>query len=146
MGIEVLTITVVLALAAVGLHYEGMLLGGRIMAWLPLPARLRMGFFVLFMLPIHLLEALLFAVGYQHMSAPGLGSISGSVSGFGDFFYFSLVCYTSLGFGDLVPEGGLRIVAGVEALIGLVMIAWTASYTYLMMRDGFRTREVGENT
>ena len=146
MGIEGLTITVVLALAAVGLHYEGMLLGGRIIGWLPLPARLRMGFFVLFMLPTHLLEALLFAAGYQHMSAAGLGSISGSVSGFSDFFYFSLVCYTSLGFGDLVPEGGLRIVAGVEALLGLVMIAWTASYTYLMMRDGFRTREVGGNT
>lgn len=145
MGIEAALLTLVIALVAVGLHYEGLHLGGRLCAWLPLPGRLRMGLFVLLMLPTHLLEALLFAVGYQQMSALGLGSISGSVSGMADFFYFSLICYTSLGFGDLVPEGGLRIVAGIEALVGLVMIAWTASYTYLMMRDGFSNGDMGEN-
>ena len=48
--------------------------------------------------------------------------------------YFSIVNYTSLGYGDLVPVGSLRILCGVEALTGLVLIDWTASFTYVEMQ------------
>ncbi len=47
--------------------------------------------------------------------------------------YFSAETYTSLGFGDLIPVGPLRVLAGAEALNGLVMIGWTASFTYIAM-------------
>ncbi|MGB7183638.1 MAG: ion channel [Burkholderiaceae bacterium] len=47
--------------------------------------------------------------------------------------YFSAETYTSLGFGDLTPVGPIRLLAGVEALNGLVLIGWTASYTYIAM-------------
>ena len=40
-----------------------------------------------------------------------------------DVFYFSLVSYTSLGLGDIVPTGHLRFVAGVEALNGFLLIS-----------------------
>ena len=50
-----------------------------------------------------------------------------------DFVYFSVVVYTSVGFGDIYPIGHMRLIAGVEALTGLLMIGWTASFTYLMM-------------
>lgn len=44
--------------------------------------------------------------------------------------------YTTVGFGDLIPIGPIRLMAGVEALTGLVMITWSASYTFLeMQRD-----------
>jgi hypothetical protein len=32
-----------------------------------------------------------------------------------------------------VPDGVLRLLAGVEALNGLLLIGWSASYTYLAM-------------
>ena len=41
--------------------------------------------------------------------------------------------YTSLGYGDFTPEGPIRMLAGIEALNGLLLIAWTASFTYLEM-------------
>jgi hypothetical protein len=41
--------------------------------------------------------------------------------------------YASLGFGDVYPVGVMRLVAGIEALTGLLMIGWTASFTYLEM-------------
>ena len=41
--------------------------------------------------------------------------------------------YTSVGFGDILPQGHLRLIAGVEGLAGLLMIGWSASFTYLMM-------------
>ncbi|MDB5947629.1 MAG: two pore domain potassium channel family protein, partial [Ramlibacter sp.] len=49
------------------------------------------------------------------------------------FLYFSIETYTSLGFGDVFPLGQIRMLAGMEALTGLLMISWTASFTYLEM-------------
>jgi hypothetical protein len=50
-----------------------------------------------------------------------------------DYVYFSATTYTSLGFGDVYPAGDARLLAGVEALNGLLLIAWSASFTYLVM-------------
>lgn len=63
-----------------------------------------------------------------------VGTLSGPV-GFSliNCLYFSAETYTSLGFGDLTPVGPLRLLAGVEALNGLLMIGWTASYAYIAM-------------
>lgn len=47
--------------------------------------------------------------------------------------YLSAETYSSLGFGDVVPLGSIRLVAGVEALNGLLLIGWTASYAYIAM-------------
>jgi hypothetical protein len=47
--------------------------------------------------------------------------------------YFSAETYTSLGYGDIVPAGDLRLLAGMEALNGLLLIGWSASYTYIAM-------------
>lgn len=47
--------------------------------------------------------------------------------------YFSAETYTTLGFGDLTPAGPVRLLAGVEALNGLLLIGWSASYTYIAM-------------
>jgi len=52
-----------------------------------------------------------------------------------DYVYFSVVTYTSLGFGDVYPVDNMRLVSGVEALTGLLMIAWSASFTYLAMEQ-----------
>lgn len=47
--------------------------------------------------------------------------------------YYSAETFTSLGFGDVVPLGPLRVIAGVEALNGLLLIGWSASYVYIAM-------------
>ena len=39
----------------------------------------------------------------------------------------------AFGFGDVYPVGQMRLLAGIEALTGLLMISWTASFTYLEM-------------
>jgi hypothetical protein len=55
--------------------------------------------------------------------------------------YLSAETYSSLGFGDVIPFGAIRLVAGVEALNGLLLIGWTASYVYIAME---RFWNVGE--
>ena len=61
-------------------------------------------------------------------------ALTETMLGASDILYFSLTTYTSLGYGDIVPLGPSRLLAGVEALVGLVLIAWTASFTYFEMR------------
>ena len=39
----------------------------------------------------------------------------------------------TLGLGDLSPVGTVRLLAGTESLTGLLLITWSASFTYLEM-------------
>jgi hypothetical protein len=64
----------------------------------------------------------------------GIGSLAGAGGPtLTNCLYFSAETYTSLGFGDIVPSGPLRLLAGVETLNGLLLIGWSASFTYLSM-------------
>ncbi len=82
----------------------------------------------------HVTEIILFAIAFWTMEFNGIGSLSGAhTSTAADFFYFSIASYTTLGIGDITPEGPIRVVAGIEALTGLLLIAWSASFTYLTM-------------
>ena len=63
-----------------------------------------------------------------------VGSLSGqSETTLLECVYFSAETYTSLGLGDIAPSGPVRLLAGVEALNGLLLIAWSASFAYLSM-------------
>lgn len=84
----------------------------------------------------HLLEISLYAGAYallEHTLAVGelLGTLGDAPM---DFFYYSIVMYTSLGLGDVFPVDHLRVISGVEALNGLVLIGWSTSFTFLVMR------------
>ena len=48
--------------------------------------------------------------------------------------YYSTITYTSLGFGDVFPTGGLRFLSGIETLNGLVLVGWTVSYAFIVMQ------------
>jgi len=84
----------------------------------------------------HIVEIWLFALGYFFMVHSDYfetleGNFDGSLI---DCAYFSFTTYTSLGFGDIEPLGHLRFTAGLEALTGLMMITWTASFMFLKMQ------------
>jgi Ion channel len=93
----------------------------------------------------HLVEIELFAVAIQGMAQrEDFGRLVGNMGQTAeDYFYFSAVTYTSLGFGDVVPAGPLRLLSAIEALTGLVLIAWTASFAFLLMQRLWRDRAAG---
>lgn len=88
----------------------------------------------------HLSQIMLFAGAYFLLRDKfGLGGFGGHFrDAFSSFVYFSSETYTTLGLGDIYPSGSLRLVTGIEALTGLLMISWTASFTYLEMRRYWR--------
>jgi hypothetical protein len=130
-------ITASLVFITVLIHYEVLRLISEIIPKLTfMQPRLRILVVIYGAFFAHTLEVWLFAAAYYllniHLS---LGSFHGlaTAAHFYDFLYFSVVVYTSLGFGDILPQGHIRLIAGVEALTGLLMIGWSASFTYLMM-------------
>lgn len=96
----------------------------------------------------HLVEVVLYALGLSLLDWAGEGELTGAIVGgsgwFADHFYFSIASYTTLGIGDILPHGNIRIVAGLEALNGLVLVAWSASFTYLIMERLWGRRGPGD--
>ena len=50
-----------------------------------------------------------------------------------DAFYYSAVSYTSLG-AEPLHEQSLRLLTAIEALTGLILITWTASFIFIVMQ------------
>lgn len=67
------------------------------------------------------------------------GSLQGSFDGsFMDCVYFSFTTYTTIGFGDISPLGDLKYLSGLQALTGLVLISWIASFLFVEMQKTLR--------
>ncbi|OGS49898.1 MAG: hypothetical protein A3J40_12175 [Erythrobacter sp. RIFCSPHIGHO2_12_FULL_63_10] len=127
-------ISFLLVAASLYLHFKALRRGASRIAHLKVNARQTMMMIMAVIFLAHLLEIILFAIVYWLMTVTGLGELSGNhTSTAADFFYFSIATYTTLGIGDIMPEGAIRLVAGVESLAGLLLIAWSASFTYLAM-------------
>ena len=47
--------------------------------------------------------------------------------------YFSLVTYTTIGFGDVVLGPGWRVLAGIEGLTGIVLIGWSTAFVFAIV-------------
>ena len=61
------------------------------------------------------------------------GTLNGTITHeFIEYIYFSAVSYSSLGLGDVYPSGGLQLLVGVEAILGLILIGWSVTFTYLV--------------
>jgi hypothetical protein len=98
--------------------------------------RVLLGVGVIFL--AHVLEIWIFAAGYFGMlQFPDMGKLAGELSGHGlflDCVYLSFVTYTTVGYGELVAEGYIRYLTGIEALAGLILITWSASFLFIEMQ------------
>lgn len=123
-------------------HYEALAWISSRLPEIDVPHRLRILIGLAGCLLAHIVEVWIFAFAYQALikfEKFGNIEIFGDIHGtfnptLLDCVYFSFVNYTSLGYGDLVPVGPLQFLAGLEALVGLVLIAWTASFMFFQMQ------------
>lgn len=118
-------------------HYEGLVILGRWVAHEPFSPRVRIATMILGQLALHVIEIWIFGIGYFLMAhAVEFGALvpdPGPLQ-FGDYIYYSAVVYSTLGFGELVPVGPIRFLTGMEAVVGLTLITWSASFTFLKMQ------------
>jgi len=117
-------------------HYEILRLLSAVLPGLKIHNRAKVLVVIFSALVAHLLEIGVYGVAiFLLVEHFGAGSIEGAV-GFLMLtcLFYSAETYTSLGFGDMMPVGPVRLLAGIEALNGLLLIGWSASYTYIVMR------------
>jgi hypothetical protein len=130
--------TLLIVSLCIGLHYEILSHCRRYLAKISERRRRRVLILILIILLAHTTEIWLFALGYFLMlDVFTAGELAGlAIQSLADYVYYSAVVFTTVGFGDITPIGPIRFMTGVEALLGLVMITWSASYTFLeMQRD-----------
>ena len=91
---------------------------------------------------VHIMNIWLFGTLYYALEYFGLGRLTGNGIDIGDYemdffgsLYFSAVVYSTLGLGDLTPQGAMRMITGVESLTGFILIGWTVTFTYLAMQQ-----------
>ncbi|MGB1800282.1 MAG: ion channel [Gammaproteobacteria bacterium] len=126
-------ITALASITAIGLHFSILLLITKILANFrgTHPASIILS--LLLAIFAHLMEIFIFALALLYMHSNEMITFSIAAPDFTDLFYFSGITYTTVGYGDIVLLGSGRIVAVIESLMGLVLIAWTASFTYYEM-------------
>ncbi|MGB5724376.1 MAG: ion channel [Parasphingorhabdus sp.] len=129
-----LTVSVLLIALCLYLHFRALRMGASRISEIENNIRYPMLVVMIMIFMTHLIEIMLFAIAFWGMALAGTGNLVGAhTSTAADYFYFSIASYTTLGIGDITPEGSMRLVAGIEALTGLLLIAWSASFTYLTM-------------
>lgn len=134
----VVVTTLLIVSICIGFHYEILSHCRRYLQRMSERRRRRVLFLILIILLAHTMEIWLFGVGYYLLLEFFVaGELAGlPLDSFPDYVYYSSMVYTTVGFGDIIPIGPIRFMTGVEALLGLVMITWSASYTFLeMQRD-----------
>jgi len=129
----------VLVAMAIMIHYEMLYRLSKLMPTLAIKHRYRLIVGIFGALLAHITEIWMFAFGYFFMlHFTSMGSLIAfdtgeSIHNIMNCLYYSFITYTTLGFGDLIPTGTLRFLTGLEALTGLVLITWTASFMYFEM-------------
>lgn len=129
-------ITAGVVVVAVMLHYEGLrILSDRLMAAGNGLHRRRIILLILALLVLHIMEIWIFGIAYYALlQFDGFGALLGETPiAFYDCIYYSAAVYTTVGFGDIYPVGAIRLMTGTEAITGLTMITWSASYTFVEM-------------
>jgi voltage-gated potassium channel Kch len=125
-----------LVVATTLLHYEALRGLTALLRRLHTKPRARLVVVMLATFAAHALEIVLYAAamfGLVRIASTGSLGLDGAPP-WSTFLYFSAETFTSLGYGDVVPNGPLRALSGVEALNGLLLIGWTASFTYVAMQ------------
>jgi hypothetical protein len=131
----ILGISVMIVAICVMFHYEALRFLGRTLG---AHVHKRIGVLLVMMglLIAHFLEIWVFAIAYMFVEhRMGFGGIKGMTNGnIFDYFYYSATSYTTVGFGDLVPVGPIRMLTAAEGLAGLSLITWSASFTFMAMQ------------
>jgi len=142
-----LIINISLVATTVIIHYEILRLLSLAIPRMRIRLRLRVVFGVFGTICAHIVEVGLFGIAFYLMvHQGGFGTLTGSFNGsLVDSIYFSFINYTTVGYGDIVPTGSLRFLAGLEAITGLSLITWSASFMFMEMTNFWDEESLANN-
>jgi len=92
------------------------------------------GAVVILMFFASLLEVVLWAATYLALDA---------LHDFETALYFSMVTFTTLGYGDVVLEDRWRLLSSFEAVNGIIMFGWTTAVVLYAFQQLFQIKHAG---
>jgi voltage-gated potassium channel Kch len=134
---EILPIGLVMMALTVMLHVVGVVfwlerLGTRIEYLQSINKQLRLfrGVWTtsLALLVLHIVEAMLWALLYMVLPAHA------GLNNFHDAVYFSMITFTTLGYGDVTLNEPWQVLAGAEGMVGIVVFGLTTALLYAVIQ------------
>ena len=131
-----------LLLVTCGMHLLGMIFVMHLLRLDEGPLRTRLlrvraylvGEIVLVMATTSILEVLLWASAYLAL---------GEITDLEPAFYFSMVTFTTLGYGDILIDGRWRLLASFEAANGIIMFGWSIAIVIAVVQRVYFSKEPG---
>ena len=81
---------------------------------------------------LHIAEAVLWALTY--LLLPGA-----LLDNFEEAFYFSVVTFTTLGYGDItLTDSKWRLLGGIEALDGILLVGWSTALLFIVVQRSWK--------
>lgn len=81
---------------------------------------------------LHALEIVIWAIAYLMLDPIN------ELASFEEAVYFSFVTFTTLGYGDITLSEGWRLLSGIEALNGILLVGWTTAMLFAVVQNVWR--------
>lgn len=89
-------------------------------------------YLVLFLTLLHASQCTLWAIAYY------FNPYITDLSSFEQAIYFSLITFTTIGYGDVTINSEWRILAGLEAVNGIMLIGWSTAMIFSFLQILYR--------
>ena len=83
---------------------------------------------------LHALHALVWAFNINLIPA-----VRADFESFNDIFYYSIVTFTTLGYGDMTISSAWKLLSGIEAINGIMLIGWSTALMYSLIQYIFKS-------
>ncbi len=83
---------------------------------------------VLVLVALHVVEIVVWAAAYRTMVPDD------ELATFEQAVYFSFVTFTTLGYGDITLSESWRLLSGIEALNGILLVGWTTAMIFTVVQ------------
>ena len=83
---------------------------------------------VVVLISLHALQIAIWAFAYRQLLPDG------ELPSFEAALYFSFVTFTTLGYGDITLSEGWRLLSGIQALNGILLVGWTTAYLFAVVQ------------
>jgi voltage-gated potassium channel len=81
---------------------------------------------------LHAVEIMIWAAAYLALLP------TDELASFEEAVYFSFVTFTTLGYGDITLSPGWRLLSGIEALNGILLVGWTTAMIFSVVQNIWR--------
>jgi voltage-gated potassium channel len=84
------------------------------------------------LIALHSVEIVVWALAYRWLPAVDV------LQNFEQSVYFSLVTFTTLGYGDITLQPGPRLLSGIEAMNGILLFGWSTALFFAVFQRSWK--------